>query len=61
MGRPVLGRVDVASSPTGLATPPAARARELPDVGAHPLLPASGAGERAPSRWGVPPGYARRR
>ena len=51
--RPVPGRVG--SVPGGVG------ARELPDVGTSPSRPAFGAGERAPSRWGVPPGYARRR
>ena len=51
--RPTPGRVEPASGRV--------RARELPDVGTRPSRPASGAGERAPSQRGVPPGYARRR
>ena len=51
--RPVLGRVGFVPGGVG--------ARELPDVGTHPPRPVSGAGERAPSRRGAPPGYPRRR
>ena len=52
--RPTPGRVEPASGRV--------RAREPPsDAGAHPLRSAFGAGERAPSRRGAPPGYPRRR